>query len=482
MYIDGHGCRYEVVIGLEVHAQLNTNSKLFSESLNEFTNIQNINANFLDIALPGTLPVVNKEAIQKAITIGIALNGSIETKSSFDRKHYFYPDLPQGYQITQFYNPIVRNGYIDINEQESKLRIKIERIHLEQDAGKLIHDRSANASYVDLNRAGIPLVEIVTEPDFRSTDQVVEYLKKLRILLRSVNVSDADMENGSFRCDANVSVRPTGSDKFGTRCEIKNLNSFKFIAEAIEYEAKRQVGAIEKGELISQETRLFDTDTGSTIAMRTKEDARDYRYFPDPDLLPIVIDQSLVDHIISNMPELPDAKFDRYTRACSMSDKDAMILVEDPIHSQYFDKILLKHDSKLCVTWINVELCGRINKIGKKINNCNVSTTQMIQLLDMIVDGSISGKMAKDVMDTMVNTGKDPADIVQESGMRQVSNVLEIEKVVDDIISKCTQQVLDYKSGKTKLLGFFVGEVMKATKGNANPDVTNDVVKRKLHI
>jgi aspartyl-tRNA(Asn)/glutamyl-tRNA(Gln) amidotransferase subunit B len=479
MIIQGKKQQYELVIGLEVHAQVNTNSKLFSAGINNFTDEPNVNVNFVDVAFPGMLPVVNKEAVTKAALTGFAINATVNNISRFDRKNYFYPDLPSGYQITQFFYPIVQNGHLDIQLHDGTTkRIRIERIHLEQDAGKLTHTK--NVSLVDLNRAGVPLMEIVSHPDIKNPDEAIEYLKKLRAILRCVNSSDADMEKGSFRCDANVSVMPLGSKTFGTRCEIKNLNSFKFIAKAIEYEANRQVELIENGGIVTQETRLFNANTGETASMRSKENAADYRYFPEPDLLPIIITDEELEVIKSTLPELPEAKKLRYMSSFSILEKDANAIIADNTYVEYFEELVQQFEPKMCITWLMTELLGRLNKMNIGIEKSPVSIAQLSELMIQINNGVINGKIAKDVLDEMLSSGKNAKQIIAEKSLQQVDNNEEIIAFAREVIAANPSQVAEYLSGKDRLIGFFVGEIMKKTQGKANPATVNKILKDLL--
>jgi len=471
---------WELVIGLEVHCQIKSKSKLFSRSSTEFGAEQNTNVSFFDAAMPGQLPVLNKLTVEQAIKTGLGLNAKINKISVFDRKNYFYADQPQGYQISQFYHPIVENGYLDIESENTTKRIRINRLHLEQDAAKLLHDQHPKYSLVDFNRCGIALMEIVSEPDISNPDEAVTYLKKLRAIVRALNTCDGDMEKGSMRCDANISIRPVGQEKLGTRCEIKNVNSMKNIAAAIKYEANRQMNILESGGKIDQETRLFDAVKCETRTMRSKEDAIDYRYFPEPDLSPIVIEQSLIDKLKSELPELPEHKKNRYIEELGLTEYDAGVLTTNAEASKYFETIIQKHDPKLTVTWLTSELFGRLNKLNLEIDESPISTEQMIGLLDLIKSNTISGKIAKDVLDEMMSSGKDANKIVQEKGMEQISNPQEIEKIINTIIQDNPKQVEQYKNGNQKLFGFFVGQTMKLTQGKANPQIVNEILQKKL--
>ena len=480
MIIKGKHCDYKVVIGLETHAELNTTTKLFSQSKNEFASPQNQNVCLFDIATPGKLPVLNHGVLDKAIAFGIAVNAEINKNARFDRKHYFYPDLPQGYQITQFYEPIIKNGKLNIKvENGNEKTIRIHEAHIEQDAGKLIHDRDATHSYVDYNRSGVPLIEIVTEPDFEDPEEVVVYLKSLQAILRAVNVSVADLEKGTFRCDANVSVMPVDAKEFGTRCEIKNINSFRFVAQAVEYEARRQVELIDSGEKVHQQTRLFNSKTGKTELMRDKADAVDYRYFPDPDLLPITLTDEYIEEIREKMPELPSQKAERYAKL-GLSQKENDFLVQNANYARYFDDLIKKHDARTASTWMLTELFGRIGKMQISLEGCGVSSAMLIGLMDNLKNGTISGKIAKDVLDEMLVTKKSADEIINEKGLKQIDDVGAIAKAVDDVIAENSKQVEQYKSGNDRLFGFFVGQTLKKMGGKANPATVNKIVKEKL--
>ncbi len=482
MIIQGKKNNYEIVIGLEVHAQIKTNKKLFSDTHYVFAEEPNSAASFYDIALPGVLPVLNFEAVEQTIKTGLAINGIINKYSVFDRKSYFYPDLPSGYQITQMYYPIVSDGFIDITIEGSEIKkIRIERIHIEQDAGKLIHDKLANKSCLDFNRAGVPLMEIVTKPDFKNSGEAVSYLKKLHGILRAIQTSDADMEKGSFRCDVNVSVMPVGSTILGTRCEVKNVNSFKFIKEAIEYEAERQVELIESGIKIIQETRLYDSAKGITFALRVKEDALDYKYFPDPDLLPIIVSNEFIEKIRLTLPELPTSRKARYINDYNLIERDAQALIEDEIGCIFFDDIINKGgEAKMAFSWIMVELMGRLKKLGIKLEDSIVNSQKLYDLIANISTGMISGKMAKDILDEMLESGKSAQQIIEEKGLKQMDNTEEIEQIIKKIIDDNPDKVAEYKNGKDKLFAFFVGQAMKATEGKANPQKITDILRNFL--
>lgn len=480
--VNGKKDQYEVVIGCEVHAQISSKSKLFSRSATKFGVQQNSQVSLIDAAMPGMLPVVNRECVRKAVKTGLALNGKINCRSVFDRKNYFYPDLPQGYQISQYYEPIVGEGYLEIDLGDGlKKQVGIERIHLEQDAGKSIHDQDPTLSLVDLNRSGIALMEIVTKPDLSSPAEAADFVKALRSIMRTLETCDGDMEKGNLRCDANVSVKRVGEAKLGTRCEIKNLNSVRNIMRAIEFEAQRQVDIIEDGGSIDQETRLFDTITGETRTMRSKEDAMDYRYFPDPDLPPLIISERFIDEIRQTLPELPEEKAQRYVAEFGISSYDAKIIALDADISDYFeDLISKKHDPKMCVTWLTVELFGRLNKLGLEITNLKFGSNQFAELLDLMANSTISGKIAKDVLDIMIETGEAPSSIVAQKGLSQISNLEEIEAIIDNVLANNQSSVDDYRAGKDKLFGFFVGQVMKESKGKANPQLVNQLLLQKL--
>jgi aspartyl-tRNA(Asn)/glutamyl-tRNA(Gln) amidotransferase subunit B len=478
--IKGNTGDWEIVIGLEVHAQVTSHSKLFSCASTQFGNEPNTNVAFVDAGMPGMLPVINEHSIEQAVRTGLAINAQINLKSVFDRKNYFYPDLPQGYQISQFLDPIVGKGWIELDLPDGSIkRVNITRIHLEQDAGKSLHEYSPKSTYVDLNRAGVTLMEIVSEPEMRSADEAAAYLKKMRSIVRYIGACDGDMDKGNMRCDANVSVRKLG-DPLGTRCEIKNVNSIRFLHKAIEFEAMRQVEILESGGKIDQETRLFDSAKGETRTMRSKEDAHDYRYFPDPDLLPLEITQAYVDAIKQSLPELPDQKKKRYIESYGLSAYDAGVITAEQEYSVYFEKLTAKHDPKLASNWMTGELFGRLNKIGVGIEQSPISTDKLGGLLALIEDNTISGKIAKDVLDLMFETGKDAAVIVEENGMKQVTDTGAIEKIIDEVIAANPDKVTEYRSGKDKLFAFFVGQVMKLSGGKANPAAVNEMLKKKL--
>ena len=474
--IDG----WELVIGIEIHAQVKSNSKLFSSSSTDFGSGPNSQVSLVDAAMPGMLPVINKFCVEQAVRSGIGLNAKINNKSIFDRKNYFYQDLPQGYQISQFKDPIVGNGFIDIVLDDQTKRIGIERLHLEQDAGKSLHDQDPNLTFVDLNRSGIALMEIVSNPDMSSADEAVEYVKKVRSILRYLDTCDGNMEQGSLRADVNVSVNKPG-DELGTRCEIKNLNSFKYIHSAIIYEAKRQIKLIESGESINQETRLYNIDTGETRSMRSKEDAHDYRYFPDPDLLPLEIEDKWIEEIKSTIPELPDQKKNRFIKDYNLNEYDAGVIVSDKATSDYYEKVVKNRSPKLVTTWVTSELFSILNKKNLTIDESPVSHDKLGELIDNIESGKVSNRLAKDIFEEMCETGKSPSDIISEKGLSQISDEGELEKLVNDVLSANPENVEKYKNGKDKLFGFFVGEAMKLSKGKANPKLLNELLKSKLN-
>ena len=470
---------WEVVIGMEIHAQVTSESKLFSGASTEFGGAPNSHVSLVDAAMPGMLPVINEECVRQAIRTGLGLKAKVNLRSVFDRKNYFYPDLPQGYQISQYKSPIVGEGAVAVDlEDGSSVVVGIERVHLEQDAGKSLHDRHPDYSYVDLNRSGVALMEIVSKPDLRSADAAKAFIAKLRSILRYLGTCDGDMEKGSLRADVNVSVRRPG-EPLGTRCEIKNVNSIRFIGQAVEHEARRQIEIIEEGGTIEQETRLFDAARGQTRSMRSKEEAHDYRYFPDPDLLPLVFDQPYVDALAAKLPELPDEKKSRFMRDFSLSEYDAGVLVAERETAEFFEAVAKGRDGKAAANWVINELFGRLNKEGKTIASSPVSAGQVGAMLDLIRDGTISGKIAKDLFEIVWTEGGDPRAIVEQRGMKQVTDTAAIEKVVDDIVAKNPDKVADAKSNP-KVIGWFVGQVMKSSGGKASPQAVNDILKRKL--
>ena len=478
--IEKNGNKYEVVIGLEVHAQVLSDSKLFSTSATKFGSEPNTQVSLVDAAFPGMLPVINEYCIKQAVKTGIGLNAKIHKKSIFDRKNYFYADLPQGYQISQYKDPIVGEGNVILDLPSGPKNIGIERLHLEQDAGKSIHDIDPGSTLVDLNRSGVALMEIVSKPDLRSPEEVNLYIKKLRSIMRYLGTCDGNMQEGSLRADVNVSVRKIGEDKLGTRCEIKNVNSIKFMQMAIEYEANRQAELLEEGNLIDQETRLFDTKKNETRSMRTKEDAHDYRYFPDPDLLPLELNDEFIEDIKKDIPELPDEKKKRFIEKFKLSPYEANILVSDIETSKYFENVSIKSDVKLATNWITGELFALLNDKGIEITESPISSENLAKLINLIKDGTISGKIAKAIFEIMADGDKDPEKIVEEKGLKQQSDPKELEKIIDKVISDNPKNVGAYKSGKDKLFGFFVGQVMKQSNGKANPQLVNEILKKKL--
>jgi aspartyl-tRNA(Asn)/glutamyl-tRNA(Gln) amidotransferase subunit B len=479
--IEGATGDWEVVIGMEVHAQVTSNAKLFSGASTEFGGEPNSHVSLVDAAMPGMLPVINEACVAQAIRTGLGLKAQINLTSVFDRKNYFYPDLPQGYQISQYKNPIVGEGevIVDLLSGE-RVIVGIERLHLEQDAGKSLHDQHPQNSYVDLNRSGVALMEIVSKPDLRSSEQAKAYVSKLRTILRYLGTCDGNMDQGSLRADVNVSVRRPG-DEFGTRCEIKNVNSIRFIGQAIEYEARRQIEIIEDGGTIDQETRLFDAKTGETRSMRSKEEAHDYRYFPDPDLLPLELTQDFVDDIAKSLPELPDEKRARFIADYGLTPYDADVLVAERESVDYFEEVAKGRDAKQAANWVINELFGRLNKEGLAIYDSPVSSGQLGDIVDLIKDGTISGKIAKDVFDIVWSEGGDPAEIVEARGMKQVTDTGAIEKAVDDVFAANPDKVEQAKE-KPAMAGWFVGQVMKATGGKASPQAVNVLIKAKLGI
>jgi len=472
--------QYEVVIGLEVHAQVTSESKLFSTSSTKFGAEPNTQVSLVDAALPGMLPVINEYCVKQAIKTGIGLKAKINKRSVFDRKNYFYADLPQGYQISQFKDPIVGEGKVILDMPDGQKEVGIERLHLEQDAGKSIHDLDPKNTFVDLNRSGVALMEIVSKPDLRSPDEVNAYVKKLRSIMRYLGTCDGNMQEGSLRADVNVSVRKKGSKEFGTRCEIKNVNSIKFMQMAIEYEANRQVDLIEDGQSIDQETRLFDTKKNETRSMRSKEDAHDYRYFPDPDLLPLEVSEDFIEKLKLEIPELPDEKKKRFIEKFKLSPYEATILVSDNETSNYFENVIKKSDVKLATNWIIGELFAALNEKNLEITESPISAGNLSKLINLIKDGTISGKIAKTVFENMMEGDKDPKKIVEEKGLKQESDPKALEALIDKVIDDNREKATEYKSGKVKLFGFFVGQVMKVSAGKANPQLVNEILKKKL--
>lgn len=471
---------WEVIIGLEVHAQVTSNAKLFSGASAVFGAEPNMHVSLVDAAMPGMLPVINEECVAQAIRTGLGLKAEINLYSVFDRKNYFYPDLPQGYQISQYKQPIVGEGKVLLDMPEGVVEIGIERLHLEQDAGKSIHDQHPTMSFVDLNRSGVALMEIVSKPDLRSSEEVKAYLAKLRTILRYLGTCDGNMEEGSMRADINVSVRKPG-EPLGTRCEIKNVNSMRFAAQAVEFEARRQIGIIEDGGKINQETRLYDPGKGETRSMRSKEEAHDYRYFPDPDLLPLELDPAWVEGLKAHLPELPDEKKARFVTTYGITPYDAMVLTLERASADYYEQVAKSRDGKAVANFMINELFGRLNKDGKGIEASPVSPAQLGAIVDLIGDGTISGKIAKDLFEIVYTEGGDPKKLVEERGLKQVTDTGAIEKAVDDVIAANPEKAEQAKA-KPTLSGWFVGQVMKATGGKANPQAVNDLVKQKLGI
>jgi len=470
---------WEVVIGVEAHAHVTSNAKLFSGASTEFGGEPNSHVSLVDAAMPGMLPVINEECVRQAIRTGLGLKARINLKSVFDRKNYFYPDLPPGYQISQYKSPIVGEGEVAVDLADgTKVAIGIERLHLEQDAGKSLHDQHATMSYVDLNRAGVALMEIVSKPDLRSAEETKAYVSKLRSILRYLGTCDGDMEKGSLRADINVSVRKPGAP-LGTRCEIKNVNSIRFIGQAIEHEARRQIEIIEDGGTIDQETRLFDPDKGETRPMRTKEEAHDYRYFPDPDLLPLEFDQAYVDALKANLPELADARKARLMQAHKLTAYDADLLVSDRSIVEFYEAVASGRDPKIAANWVINDLLGRLNKEGMDVSASAVTAAQLGSILDLIADGTISGKIAKELFEIVWSEGGDPREIVTARGMAQVTDLAAIEPVIADLIAKNPDKVAQAKANP-KAMMWFVGQVMKSSGGKANPQTVNDLLKSKL--
>ena len=472
---------FDVVIGLETHVQMATNTKCFCSCKVEFGAEPNTNVCPVCLALPGSLPVLNEKALEYAIKASLALNCKVHELSVFARKHYFYPDLPKGYQISQYDKPLATDGYIDINVDGKKERVRIHRLHVEEDAGKTIHE--GQYSYVDLNRAGTPLMEIVTEPDITSAVGARLYLEKLRNIMRYIGVSDADMEKGQLRCDVNISLKPKGSDKLGTKVEIKNLNSFRFVQKAIEYEIERQAKLLKKGGEIVQETRLFDPSSGKTYTMRTKEEAHDYRYFPDPDLIPVRLSVEQIEEIRKSLPELPDEKAERYVKEYNLTEYDADVLVADKERAKFFEEAVKVYDKnpKAVANWIINELLGRLNEASISIEESPVKPEHIAELVKLIDEGVISTKIAKEVFDEVFKTQKSPSQIVEEKGLKQVSDEGEIRKIVEEVLANHPAEVEKFKAGNQKLMGFFVGQVMKATKGKANPKLVNKILNELLN-
>ena len=485
-YISGATGDWEIIVGMEVHAQVTSQAKLFSGAPTSFGAAPNDNVSLVDAAMPGMLPVINEECVKQAIRTGLGLKAKINHRSVFDRKNYFYPDLPQGYQISQYQQPIVGEGTVTVSVGPDRqgnfedIEVGIERLHLEQDAGKSMHDQHPTMSYVDLNRSGVALMEIVSKPDIRSADEAKAYLTKLRTILRYLGTCDGNMDEGSMRADVNVSVRRPG-EGFGTRCEIKNVNSIRFVGQSIESEARRQIAILEDGGTIDQETRLFDPAKGETRSMRSKEEAHDYRYFPDPDLLPLEFDQAYVDALAEGLPELPDDKKERLVSSLGLSAYDASVLVSEKAIADYFEKVAEGRDGKTAANWVINDLLGQLNKSGKDIEETPVSPVQLGAIIDLIKEGVISGKIAKDLFEIVWNEGGDPREMVESRGMKQVTDAGAIERAVDEVIAANPDKVAQARE-KPTLAGWFVGQVMKATGGKANPKAVNDLVKAKLGI
>ncbi len=474
---------WETVIGLEIHAQLATRSKIFSGSATAYGASPNAQADLVDLAYPGVLPVLNGEAVRMAVRFGLAIGAEIAPRSVFARKNYFYPDLPKGYQISQYELPVVARGALDIVlEDGSRKRIGITRAHLEEDAGKSIHDAVAGCSAIDLNRAGTPLLEIVSEPEMRSAREAIAYMKKVHTLVRYLEICDGNMQEGSFRCDANVSVRPRGAGRFGTRAEIKNLNSFRYVEKAINFEVSRQIELLEAGGQVLQETRLYDPDRGETRSMRSKEEANDYRYFPDPDLLPLEIDAGFIEAVRAQLPELPDAKAARFAAEYGLSDYDAGVLTASRELAAYYEDLAARVPAqpKLAANWVMGELSGALNKDGLEIGESRIPAARLAGLLARIVDATISGKIAKEVFEAMWSSGGDADSIIAAKGLEQITDRGAIERAIEEVMARNPAQLADYRAGKDKLFGFFVGQVMKATAGKANPAQLNEILRSKL--
>ncbi len=472
---------WETVIGLEIHAQLNTKSKIFSGASTQFGAKPNSQACAVDLGLPGVLPVVNKEAVSKAVRFGLAVDAHINQINVFDRKNYFYPDLPKGYQISQLELPIVGEGKVDIMVDGESKTIGVTRAHLEEDAGKSIHDLYDDYTAVDLNRAGTPLLEIVSEPDMRSAEEAVAYAKKIHSLVQYIDICDGNMQEGSFRCDANVSIRPLGQKEFGTRTELKNINSFKFLEKAINLEVERQQDLLEDGGRVIQETRLYDADKNETRSMRSKEEANDYKYFPDPDLLPVEVTNELLEQIKKELPELPHQKKARYVESLGLSDYDADVITSSKAIADYYERMIANNsNAKLCANWVMGELSGALNKDQLDISQSPISPEELSLLVERISDNTISGKIAKDVFKALWNQEGSVDQIIDSKGLKQITDTGEIEKIIEEVISNNSAQVDQYRSGNEKILGFFVGQIMKATNGKANPKQVNDILREKL--
>ena len=478
--IDDRTGQWETVIGLEVHAQVVSKAKLFSGAATEFGAEPNTQVSPVDAAFPGMLPVINRCCVEQAVKTGLGLDAEIRLASVFERKNYFYPDLPPGYQISQYQQPVVGPGRLVLDMPDGTSReIGITRLHLEQDAGKSLHDQHPSLTYVDLNRAGVALMEIVSEPDLRSAEEAAIYLRKLRSILRYLGTCDGNMEEGSLRCDCNVSVRRAG-EPYGTRCEIKNLNSIRYVMQAIEYEARRQIEVLEGGGTIEQQTRLFDAGRGVTRPMRSKEEAHDYRYFPDPDLLPLTLDPQWIAGLRAELPELPDAKKARFVLEHGLSRDDAAVLVAERETALFFEQVAEGRDTKLAANWVMGDLFGALNRLGVGIEQSPVTAAQLGGLLDLIADGTISGRLAKEVFAEMVATGADPGEIVEVKGLRQVTDSSAIEAAIDAVLAAQAEKVAEYRAGRDKLYGFFVGQIMRATHGKANPALVNQLLRKKL--
>ncbi len=474
--------QWEVVIGLEIHVQLATKSKIFSGASTAYGAEPNTQACAVDMGLPGVLPVFNGEALRKSVMFGLAIDAQINERSVFDRKNYFYPDSPKAYQISQLYYPVVGKGSIDIDLEDGSTKcIGVTRAHMEEDAGKSLHEDFHGQTGIDLNRAGTPLLEIVSEPDMRSAKEAVAYMRKIHSIVRYLGVSDGNMQEGSFRCDANVSLRPKGQEEFGTRTELKNINSFRFVEKAINVEIERQMDILESGGTITQETRLYDADKNETRSMRSKEEANDYRYFPDPDLLPIVISQEEIEQIRSTLPELPDAKCKRFVSELGLAEKDARALTSDRDMADYFEQVQQSiDDARMAANWLLGEVSARLNKNALEIKDSPVNAEGLTGLLKRIKDNTISGKIAKDVFEAMWEEGGDADSIIESKGLKQITDTSAIEAIIDEVIAANPSQVEEFKAGKDKLIGFFVGQVMKASKGKANPGQVNQLLQKKL--
>jgi aspartyl-tRNA(Asn)/glutamyl-tRNA(Gln) amidotransferase subunit B len=478
-----HAMEWETVIGLEIHAQLATRSKIFSGSATAYGALPNTQADLVDLGYPGVLPVLNGEAVRMAVRFGLAIGARIAPRSVFARKNYFYPDLPKGYQISQYELPIVAEGALEIVlDDGARKRVGITRAHLEEDAGKSLHEGLPGLTGIDLNRAGTPLIEIVSEPDLRSAKEAVAYMKKVHTLVRYLGICDGNMQEGSFRCDANVSVRRRGADKFGTRAEIKNLNSFRFVEKAINFEVERQIELIESGGKVVQETRLYDPDKGETRSMRSKEEANDYRYFPDPDLLPVVLEPGFIEAVRATLPELPDEKAARFVREHGLSEYDAGVLTASREIAAFYEDVLRRvgQDPKLCANWVMGDFSAFLNRDNLEVGEAKVDAAGLAGLISRIVDATISGKIAKEVFEAMWESGTSADAVIEQKGLRQITDTGAIEAAIDDVMAKNPGQLADYRSGKDKLFGFFVGQVMKATGGKANPAQLNELLKKKL--